>query len=51
MTGVLSGGEVFDLQVNRSDLDWFRWIFDALDGQKTASLDSPRKASEKGSDG
>ena len=22
------GGEVFDLQVNRSDLSWFRWIFE-----------------------
>ncbi len=26
------------LRVNKSDLDWFRWIFDALDGKKTSSL-------------
>jgi hypothetical protein len=29
---------VFDLQVNNTDLDWFRWIFDALDGKKTSWL-------------
>jgi len=28
----------FDLQVNTSDLDWFRWIFDAMDGKKTSWL-------------
>lgn len=30
--------EVFDLQVNETDLDWFRWIFDALDGKRTSWL-------------
>lgn len=30
--------EVFDLQVNVSDLDWFRWIFDAIDGKRTGCL-------------
>jgi len=30
--------EVFDLQVNVSDLDWFRWIFDAIDGKSTGCL-------------
>lgn len=29
---------VFDLQVNTNDLDWFRWIFDAVDGKKTSWL-------------
>ncbi|KKK90611.1 hypothetical protein LCGC14_2721290 [marine sediment metagenome] len=23
-------------KVNASDLDWFRWVFDALDGKKTS---------------
>ena len=31
-------GGVFDLHVNKTDLDWFRWIFDALDGKKTSWL-------------
>ena len=31
-------GGVFDLQVNTSDLDWFRWVFDAIDGKKTSWL-------------
>jgi len=30
--------EVFDLQVNDTDLGWFRWVFDALDGKKTSWL-------------
>ncbi len=30
--------EVFDLQVNPTDLDFFRWIFDALDGKQTSWL-------------
>jgi len=29
---------IFDLQVNDADLDWFRWIYDALDGRKTGTL-------------
>lgn len=29
---------VFDLQVNASDLDWFRWVFDAIDGKRTSWL-------------
>jgi len=29
---------VFDLQVNKSDLGWFRWVMDALDGEKTSWL-------------
>ncbi|HDZ25291.1 hypothetical protein LCGC14_1831940 [marine sediment metagenome] len=36
---------VFDLQVNFSDLDWFRWVFDALDGKKTSGLSSGGKNS------
>jgi len=35
---VLAFPEVFDLQVNDSDLDWFRWIFNALDGKATSWL-------------
>lgn len=27
---------VLPLLVNRSDLNWFRWIFDALDGRQTS---------------
>jgi hypothetical protein len=34
--------EVFDLQVNQSDLDWMRWIFDALDGKTTSWLSKKR---------
>ena len=29
---------VFDLKCNPSDLDWIRFIFDALDGKKTSWL-------------
>jgi len=29
---------VFDLQVNKTDLDWFRWVFDALDGKSSSWL-------------
>lgn len=29
-------GDVFDLQVNKTDLNWFRWVFDALDGKSTS---------------
>jgi len=29
----INTGEVFDLQVNASDLWWFRWIFNAMDGK------------------
>jgi len=36
-------GEVVDLQVNATDLDWMRWVFDALDGKETSWL-SKRKA-------
>jgi len=36
---------VFDLQVNMSDLDWLRWLFDAIDGKKTSWL-SQREARE-----
>lgn len=30
--------KVFDLQVNASDLEWFRWIFDAIDSKRTSWL-------------
>ena len=33
---------IFDLQVNSTDLQWFRWIFDALDGKKTSWLSKRR---------
>ncbi len=38
LNGAADDGGVFDLQVNASDLGWFRWIFDALDGLKTSWL-------------
>ena len=43
---------VFDLQVNASDLDWFRWVFDALDGKKTSWLSSRegKPSSDSGED-
>ncbi len=28
----------FDLQLNEGDLEWFRWIFDALDGKESSWL-------------
>ncbi len=31
-------GVVDDYQVNKTDLDWFRWIFDALDGKQSSWL-------------
>ena len=34
----IKAGEVFDLQVNKTDLGYFRWILDALDGKKTSWL-------------
>jgi hypothetical protein len=37
LNGVIEG-EIFDLQVNATDLGWFRWIFDALDGLETSWL-------------
>lgn len=30
--------DIIDLQVNAADLDWFRWIFDAIDGRETSHL-------------
>lgn len=35
--------EVFDLQVNDTDLDWFRWVFDAMDGKRTSWLSKSRE--------
>ena len=35
---IRSNGDVFDLQVNDTDIDYFRWVFDALDGKKTSWL-------------
>jgi len=31
-------GRVADYMMNKSDLDWLRWIMDALDGKKTSWL-------------
>jgi hypothetical protein len=33
INGAMPKAEVFDLQVNTSDLFWFRWIFSAIDGK------------------
>ena len=38
---------VFDLQVNNTDLEWFRWVFDSLDGKTTSWL-SKRKGKKYG---
>lgn len=29
---------VYAFQVNANDVDWLRWVFDALDGKKTSSI-------------
>lgn len=51
LKGALQGNDgVFDLQVNASDLDWFRWIFDALDGKRTSSLSVARMYACNGND-
>jgi hypothetical protein len=39
--GAGRAGEVLDLQVNGTDLGWFRWIFDAMDGLATSWLSRP----------
>ena len=36
LCGVLPNNAIFDLKVNPSDLDWFRWVFDALGQLPTA---------------
>jgi len=33
LNGVSDSGGVFDLQINNSDLWWFRWLFQALDNR------------------
>ena len=38
LNGAAENGGVFDLMVNDTDLGWFRWIFDALDGKTTSWL-------------
>ncbi len=30
LNGAGEGGGVFDLQINKSDVGWFRWLFDAV---------------------
>lgn len=30
LNGATDAGGVFDLQINRSDVSWFRWLFDAI---------------------
>lgn len=30
--------DIIDLQVNAADLDWFRWIFDSIDGRETSHM-------------
>lgn len=36
-------GQVIDTQVNDTDLEWLRWIFDALDGKSTSWLSNSAK--------
>lgn len=38
LNGVDSTGDVVPVQLNASDLDWFRWVFDSLDGKQTSWL-------------
>ncbi len=38
-----TGHGIFDLQVNGNDLDWMRFIFDALDGKATSWLSKRAK--------
>lgn len=42
LNGAADNGSVFDLRVNNTDLWWFRWLFDALDGKGTANMRSNR---------
>lgn len=35
---ILPDNEVCDIQANDGDLDWLRWLFDALDGKRTSWL-------------
>ena len=48
LNGVADNGGVFDLQVNNSDLWWFRWLFDALDGKNSANA-SPHLSEDRDS--
>jgi len=43
MNGLADDGGVFDLRVNSTDLDWLRWILDALDGKRTSWLSERSK--------
>lgn len=40
--GAAENGGVLDLKVNPNDLDWFRFIFDALDGKASSWLSQRR---------
>jgi len=33
---------IWDLMVNETDLDWLRWVLDALDGKETSWLSKRR---------
>lgn len=35
---IVDDGNLTYYQVNETDLEWLRWIFDALDGKKTSWL-------------
>ncbi len=37
---------VLPITVNKSDLGWFRWIFDALDGKKTSWLSIHKESTQ-----
>jgi hypothetical protein len=30
--------EIFNVAIDRVDLDWFRYLFDRLDGQRTSTV-------------
>ena len=35
LNGVIDDGEVFDLQINRTDAGWFLWLFNAMFSELT----------------
>jgi len=51
LNGAADNGGVFDLRVNATDLEWFRWTFDALDGKATSWLSRRATGADGGSNG
>ncbi len=49
LNGVADNGGVFDLQINSSDVSWFRWVFNALYPINPESLDCAKEEDDDGS--